>query len=126
MLETIAIAFRNEVFFKIYMWIWMATMLGPLVALTIWHNIKIRKSAGGRELMQRNARLGPRNLRGGIAMAHDIAAGRYGETARRLQNRTYLLMLVWAVGNLAIMLLPITLAAYFPDPNRPAFDVGRP
>lgn len=126
MLETIAIAFRNQATFKAYMLVTMAVMLAPLVLAPIYHWL-INRSAGGRRLIRANERHKPlgrspgaamRHLPGAAKMARDIAAGRYGQDVRRLQNRTYLLMGLWAIVSLGMMMLPILAMSTYPDPAR--------
>ncbi len=55
---------------------------------------------GGRRLMQRQRAT---NLGEAVSMARDIASGRYGEYAKRMQNTVY-----WAAG-----LWVVALTVYF-------------
>ena len=40
-----------------------------------------------------------RSLSDGVAIARDIASGRYGESARTMQNKVYMFVGCWIVAN---------------------------
>ena len=116
MIPTLDAAFGRDVLLQAYMALCIATMIGPMVVLTIWHNLRLKRSAGGRRLAKdnqehaANPRSGvsaARGLAGAVAMARDISAGRYGADARRVQNRTYVLVLIWVAVNFALWSVPI-------------------
>lgn len=127
MLESIAVTFRNDTVFNVYLMATMAVMLAPLVFAPIYHRL-VNRSSGGTRLMRDNERFQSRgrslgsamqNLSGAAKMAHDISAGRYGKSVRSTQNRAYLYMSVWALVSLGMMLLPIVAMSIYPDPARP-------
>ena len=87
-----------------------AMLVLPMIALTYWYHSRIKRTAGGRELMERQAET-PAHLGGGLdqaigglseafSMARDIAAGKYGSTARMMQNRIYWVIGVWVLANI--------------------------
>lgn len=89
-----------------YLLFCVAVLVLPMLAIAVWYRRDIGTTAGGRELMQRQAGArpgGPGQAGGNLAeaarMARDIAAGRYGGSARRTQNRVYWLSGLWALAN---------------------------
>ncbi len=128
MIEWIAIALRDDGVFKLYLAAMMAVMIGPMVVLTIYYHANVSKTEGGRKLMRKHARLAPDATRPGRAianlgaagkMARNIAAGRYGESTRRLQNRTYLLVGLWVLANVVMWAIPMVSMSLYPDPLNP-------
>lgn len=71
----------------------------PMLLLSWWYHSNIRKTAGGRALMDRQNATGAyaKDLAQGWWMARDIADGRYGPQARRLQNKAYVFIGLWLV-----------------------------
>lgn len=92
-----------------YLLFCFALLVVPMVALAAWYHSAIRRGAGGRALMKRQNETPPLLLRAPMVaiynllvagrMARDVGAGRYGHAARRIQNRTYLLVALWLVLN---------------------------
>jgi hypothetical protein len=83
-------------------------MVLPMAGLAWWYHANIRKTEGGRRLVQRHAQSPPwphdpeqaqHNLGEAAAMARDVASGKYGETARTIQNRTYWIVGLWLLAN---------------------------
>lgn len=99
--QPIAAALSDPTVRAWYLLFCFALLVLPMVALSVWYHLTIRKSAGGRALMQRQAKAPASPLNLGVAgrMARDIAAGRHGAFVRRTQNRTYLLVAVWLIVN---------------------------
>lgn len=106
-MQSIAAALSDPAVRGWYLLVCFALMVLPMVALAVWYHRTIRKSAGGRALMERQARTPAmniptaveRNLRVAGHMARDISAGQYGAHVRRIQNRTYLVVAVWLLVN---------------------------
>ena len=78
-------------------------MVGPMVALSLWYHRNILSSEGGRRLMQRHNKNRPRphfmpNLRETAGMARGISSGKYGQYAKRMQNRVYWVCAIWVVA----------------------------
>lgn len=86
-----------------------ALMVLPMAALAWWYHAHIGRSEGGRRLMRRQARTPPyprgglglaqRNLWEAWSMGRDVASGRYGGQARRLQARVYWVVGLWLLAN---------------------------
>lgn len=70
----------------LYMAFCFAVMIVPLLSLSFWYHGQINATAGGRSLMQRQSRGGPRQIAGISSLAHDIEGGRYGEHAGRCRT----------------------------------------
>ncbi len=104
-MQTIAEALNDPTVRNWYLAFCLALLVVPMAALSAWYHLTIRKSAGGRDLMKRQAMNLPtpdaveHNLRAAGRMARDIAAGRHGTFARRTQNRTYVVVAIWLVVN---------------------------
>jgi hypothetical protein len=85
-----------------------ALMILPMIALTWWYHSRIGETAGGRELMGEQERVGVSlnrdpadalgSAQGAVRMAKDIAEGRYGAEVRRMQNLTYLFVGIWLLA----------------------------
>lgn len=108
-----------------YVWGGLALMVVPMAALAIWYHWNIHSSPGGRDLMRRqNAnppvprgsfRTAQSQLTAGVSIVRDIAAGRYGQHARKMQNKTY-----WMVGTWVIALsIYFGLLIWADEVNRP-------
>lgn len=81
----------------------VAVMILPMVVLARWYHNNIGRTQGGRDLMQRQNRANvraPAQLLSGIGMMRDIASGRYGSKARRMQIRVYQVVAAWLFANL--------------------------
>ena len=81
----------------------LVLLAGPMIWLAIWYHANIGKSAGGRALMRRQNRNRPlaRSVGGlgdAAGMGRDIAAGKYGDDARRMQTRVYWIAGLWVVA----------------------------
>jgi hypothetical protein len=95
-----------------YLLFCFAVMVLPMIALTFWYHTRIRRTAGGRALMEVQDRAGPGLGRGFLSaltglnqagrLAKDIAGGRYGGEVRRMQNRTYWFAAAWLVANVIV------------------------
>lgn len=87
-----------------------ALMVAPMVLLTIWYNLNIGKTEGGRRLMERQnrSRIEPRGSLSGAAhsvreassMAGSIEKGDYGTQARSMQHKVYWAAGLWALANI--------------------------
>ncbi|HUS97668.1 MAG TPA: hypothetical protein VMX97_13085 [Hyphomicrobiaceae bacterium] len=87
----------------------MALLVLPMIALSYWYHSRINRSSGGRQLMKRQNRTPARPTRSlsqaargmtdAADLARDIAAGKYGEVARRMQNKVYLFCGLWLLAN---------------------------
>ena len=95
MIETIAIALRDDTVFKIYLAVMMAVMIGPMVLLTMYYHANVSRSGGGKALMREQEKHAPNasnprralgNLGAAGRMAKDISAGRYGSSVRRTRR----------------------------------------
>ena len=98
----------------------VALLILPMLVLAIWYHAGIRKSTGGRALMQRQVRSAPSRFRPelgeGLAMARDIEAGRYGSRAQAMQRIVY-----WACGLwVASLIVFVGLLIYADEVNRAA------
>jgi hypothetical protein len=89
----------------------MLLLIGPMLWLSRWYHRNISGSGehgsamtpGGRKLMQRQQASRPRvrstaGLGDAVGMARDIASGRYGQHARRMQNKVYWVAGLWVVA----------------------------
>jgi len=86
----------------------MALMVLPMLVMAIWYHTNIHNSPGGRELMRRQngsrlrtrGSLGmvPAQLTEAFSIGRDIAAGRYGQRARKMQNTVYWIVGAWVVA----------------------------
>jgi hypothetical protein len=89
----------------------MLLLIGPMLWLSRWYHRNIGSpgehgsamTPGGRELMQRQRANRPRahvmpDLGEAAATARDIASGRYGQHAKRMQNRVYWVAGVWVAA----------------------------
>jgi hypothetical protein len=101
-----------------------ALMVLPMIALSAWYHLRIRRSEGGRALMRRQAGNHPRTSITGAAqsaaeagrMARDIATGKYGAEVRTMQNRTYVIVAIWLVA----ILVAFGILFWANEINRPA------
>jgi hypothetical protein len=81
----------------------MLLLVGPMLWLSYWYHRNILNSEGGRRLMQRQNANRPRprvmpNLSDTVSMARDIASGRYGQYAKRMQSKVYWVAGLWAAA----------------------------
>ena len=81
----------------------MLLLIGPMLWLSRWYHRNISGSEGGRKLMQRQQASRPRvrstaGLGDAVGTARDIASGRYGQHARRMQNKVYWVAGLWVVA----------------------------
>ena len=81
----------------------MLLLIGPMLWLSRWYHRNIGGSDGGRKLMQRQQGSLPRvrstaGLGDAVGMARDIASGRYGQHARRMQNKVYWVAGLWVAA----------------------------
>ena len=77
-------------------------LIVPMIILAIWYRLSMNRLAAGEAVLREQARIGvgtPGALQEAIGFGRDLAAGRYGADARRLQNTTYVLVTVWIVIN---------------------------
>ena len=108
----------------------MAVLVLPMIGLAVWYHAGIRRSAGGRALMRRQAGAAtdggatlPEAI-GGLTragdMARDIEAGRYGDAARTMQRRVYWIVALWVLAVAAAFGLLIWADAVNRVPGRAA------
>jgi hypothetical protein len=104
MISLLADAIRDPTVFKVYLWLAMGVMVGPMILLTVWYHARIGRTEGGRRLMQdqRYFDAGGKTPRGAVRMARGLSRGNYGDDARRLQNRTYVYVLGWVLANVIV------------------------
>jgi hypothetical protein len=94
-----------------YLAFYFAVMVLPMIGIQWWYSTTIRKTEGGRRLMQRQRERPPRpgevhrNLSEAAAMARDIASGKYGKAARTTQNRVYWMAGLWFLANIVVLSL---------------------
>ncbi len=122
MFETFALWLHNDTFLNVYLGILVAVMVLPMWLLARWYHGNINTTKGGRELMKRQnaGRVGPRSLRGvgdTAGMARDIASGRYGDDAKRMQKRVYIVCLGWILGTAALAGPLIYAQSQYPKPD---------
>lgn len=92
-----------------YLLFCFALLVLPMLGLARWYHARITRTAGGRALMQRQAATPParggglgtahRSMAEAGAMAGDIAEGRYGDDAKRLQVVVYWVTGLWLLAN---------------------------
>jgi hypothetical protein len=106
-MQSIANALSDPVARGWYLAFCFALMVLPMIALSAWYHLGIRRTAGGRALMKRQTGNPARSsITGAVRstaeagrMARDIAAGKYGAEVRAMQNRTYVIVALWLVAN---------------------------
>jgi len=94
-------AFRDESFRSSYVLFAFAVMVLPMAALAWWYHTNIRKTPGGRALMQRQ-NAAPRHLASGVQMAGEISRGKYGDAAKRMQTRVSWIVALWVVALIVV------------------------
>jgi len=97
----------------------------PMAALAIWYHWTIRKTRGGRDLMERQAKAPPmprtsylgvqENMKDAFYIHAEIQSGRYGDEAKRLQHIVYWVVGVW----LALNAVAFGLLIWADEVNRP-------
>jgi len=122
MFKTFAHWLHDGTFLSIYIGVLIAVMVLPMVMLARWYHGKINATTGGRDLMKRQnaVRVGPHSQRGtgdAAGMARDISSGRYGEDAKRMQNRVYIICLGWILGIVALAGPLIYAQSQYPKPD---------
>jgi hypothetical protein len=122
MFETFAKWLHDDTFTLIYSIAVFLVMLVPMLLLARWYHGNINKTAGGRRLMSRQnaALVGHRTMNGigdAIPMMRDIAAGRYGPEAKRMQSRVYVVSIVWVLVVALMAGLMIAAQEYYPKPG---------
>ena len=95
--------FQDPTFRLCYIAGGMLLLVGPMLWLSYWYHRNIGSSERGRRLMQRQRANRPRphvvpNLSDAVSMARDIASGRYGHYAKRMQNRVYWVAGLWVAA----------------------------
>jgi hypothetical protein len=95
-----------------YLTFCFAVMVLPMIVLACWYHTRIRRTPGGRRLMEEQNRIGVRlhagiftailGLKKGSGMMKDIAGGRYGAEARSMQNRVYWITGIWVIANVIL------------------------
>ena len=95
--------FQDQTFRLWYIAGGMLLLIGPMLWLSWWYHCDISSSSGGRQLMQRQNANRPRphvvpNLGDAVGMTRDIASGRYGQHAKRMQNRVYWVAGLWVAA----------------------------
>ena len=109
-------AFKDPTFHFWYVNIGFAIMVLPMIALSWWYHRNIKRTPGGRALMAEQRAVGSRNLAGGSRMMSDVARGKYGETARHMQNRVYWVCGIWVL----VLVVYFGLVLWADDVNRVA------
>jgi len=75
----------------------------PMVWLASWYHENIEKTDGGKKLMEKQASVGGHKynpkLAEGMSMAREVADGVYGDHAKSMQMRAYLVAIIWAIAN---------------------------
>lgn len=94
-------AFRDESFRSSYVIFAFAVMVLPMAALSWWYHTNIRKTPGGRALMQRQ-KAAPRHLASGVQMAREISRGKYGDAAKQMQTRVYWIVGLWVAALIVV------------------------
>ncbi len=121
MIETLTDWLADPLVRDWYLAFCVALLVVPMLALAIWYHAGIRKSAGGRALMERQSRSAPSRFRPqpgeGLAMARDIRAGRYGARAKAMQHVVYWVCGAWV----AALIVCVGLLIYADEVNRPPF-----
>lgn len=104
MIDWLAQAIRDPLFLKLYLGFGLAVMVLPMILLAVCYHGGIRRTDGGRSLMKEHARQMRRgdDPSSALRMAKDISRGAYGGEARRLQNRTYSIVLAWVLANVVV------------------------
>ncbi|MCW5748568.1 MAG: hypothetical protein KIT36_20430 [Alphaproteobacteria bacterium] len=108
-MEPIFAALADPIVRDWYLGLCFAVLVLPMIALAWWYHASIGNTQGGRALMEEHARIGvPDRTRPvaafealwrSLALAKDIAAGRYGVAARQAQNQLYVVVGLWLVVN---------------------------
>ena len=78
----------------------MCVMVVPMLLLSIWYHWTIRRTGRGKKLMKRQTEAGTwtlGSLEEGSSMTRDIASGKYGAHAKKLQNKVYWVVGFWVV-----------------------------
>lgn len=96
-MDAIFEAFKDAEFRFWYLVAAFAVMVLPMAVLSWWYHTNIRKTPGGRSLMQRQ-NAAPRHLASGVQMAQDISRGKYGAAAKQMQERVYWIVGLWVVA----------------------------
>lgn len=112
-MQAIARALGDPVVRGWYLAFSFALMVLPMVAMSAWYHVVIRRTEGGRALMKRNSQAGIVEAGG---MARDIATGKYGAEVKTIQGRTYVIVAVWLLANA----LAFGVLAWADEVNRPA------
>jgi hypothetical protein len=108
-MDDLARAFADPAVRGWYLAFCFALLVLPMVAMAIWYHLNIKKTPGGRALMdEQNSRRvrahgspgdAIRNLVHASGMAGDIASGKYGVAARTMQTRVYWISGAWLAAN---------------------------
>ncbi len=104
-MDSILAALADPAARDLYLAACVAVLVLPIVAITWWYHANIRKTRGGRALMQRQNEVGVsrhpaaagRMLREAFDMSRDIEADAYGGHARQMQQLVYVMMGLWLV-----------------------------
>jgi hypothetical protein len=85
-----------------------ALLLLPMLLLALWYHPNIKKTPGGRALMERQGKSNVRSrgsflsaqsqMADGIAIMRDVKSGRYGQQARRMQTRVNWVVGLWVLA----------------------------
>lgn len=112
--------FRNAYMIGCFVLLWL-----PMVGLAIWYHLTIRRTRGGRALMERQAKATPMprtsflgaqdNVQQAFDIHAEIQSGRYGDEAKRLQHIVYWVVGVW----LALNTVAFGLLIWADEVNRP-------
>lgn len=122
MFKTFALWLHDGTFSLVYSVALFAVMTVPMLLLAIWYHGNIKKTEGGRRLMVRQnaGRVRPHSLNGvgdAIPIMRDIAAGRYGQQAKRMQGRVYVVTILWLLAVALMAGLMIAAQEAYPKPS---------
>jgi hypothetical protein len=80
---------------------YLIVCLALMVVMTIWYRARLGRMAGGEAVRREQARIGTGagSLGPALDFGRDIAAERYGQDVRQLQNTLYVLLGAWLVTN---------------------------
>lgn len=116
-MEAISAALADPLVRGVYLVICFALLGGPMIALAMWYRARLARMGAGEAVRREQARIGTGagSLGPALGFARDIAAGRYGDDVRRLQNRMYVLASLW----LAMNALAFGILIWAGEVNRP-------
>ncbi len=96
--------------FTAYMVFALAVLIVPMIMLSLWYHKSVRRSAGGRALMNEQNAEPPlahaaflsRNFTTAARLHRRISSGVFGKQVQNLQNRVYWLTGLWVLANVIV------------------------